>query len=467
MIWLTSVSASSQVTGLTQGGPGGVIPLDNNNNWGTTAGRDGGILQGLQLPISSVLFRKNIDSISMTDSITNCRDVRFNGAASTRRVPITNWQWSFGDGNSSNSTNPFTNHTYSQGGTYQAKLVATDAQGCKDSTTTTVIADTISANVNPVDTICLNDLVTLDGWGARNYSWSPGRFLNDSTIQNPVATISTTTLFVLTVSNNLNCIDTASVWVPVHQKPLFNSPTAPGSICKGSSVQLNGNNSNIYSYSWSPAASLNDARNMNPIANPVTSTTYFVTIAHPVCDYDSSFQLRLIVNPVPDVTASRSNDIDCSVRTAQLFAQGAETYTWSPATWIDNPNTSNPVARPEATTLYTVTGRNGFGCTSTDTVSIKVTNDGKAVFEVPNAFTPNGDGKNDCFGIRRWGNVTVKEFSIYNRWGQVVFTTKNPMSCWDGTVNGKAQNSGGFVYVIKAASRCGEVTKTGVVMLVR
>lgn len=467
VVWLIPVTTRSQVTGLAQGGTGGLIPLDNNNNWGTTSGRDGVILQGLQLPISSVLFRKNIDSISMTDSITNCRDVRFNGAAPTRRVPIANWQWSFGDGNSSNSPNPSTNHTYSQGGTYLAKLVVTDTQGCKDSTTTTVIVDTIRANINPVAATCINDPVTLQGWGASNYSWSPGRFLNDSTIRTPIATISTTTRFILTVSNNLNCVDTASVLVSVHPKPLFNAPTAPASICKGSPAQLNGNNSNTYSYNWSPASSLNDPLNINPIASPDTSTTYFLTITEPVCNYDSSFQLRVIVNPVPDVTASRSNDIDCSVRTAQLFAQGVQFYTWSPATGKDNPNLSNPVVRPETTTLYTVTGSNGFGCSDSDTVSVKVTNDGKAVFELPNAFTPNGDGKNDCFGIRRWGSVTIKEFSIYNRWGQLVFTTKNPTICWNGTVNGKAQNAGGFAYVIKAASPCGEVTKTGIVILVR
>ena len=85
----------------------------------------------------------------------------------------------------------------------------------------------------------------------------------------------------------------------------------------------------------------------------------------------------------------------------------------------------------------------------------------------PTHFTPNGDGKNECFGIKKWGNVTVKEFSVFNRWGQLVFTTKDPSQCWDGTIKGQKQATGGYTYVILANSICGEIKKTGIVMLIR
>ena len=88
-------------------------------------------------------------------------------------------------------------------------------------------------------------------------------------------------------------------------------------------------------------------------------------------------------------------------------------------------------------------------------------------FVVPNAFTPNGDGKNDCFGIRKWGNVQIEEFSVFNRWGERIFTTKNPSQCWDGTYKGKLQDAGGYAYVIKAKSFCGDLKRTGMVLLIR
>ena len=99
---------------------------------------------------------------------------------------------------------------------------------------------------------------------------------------------------------------------------------------------------------------------------------------------------------------------------------------------------------------------------------VKVTAIGKNLFVVPVAFSPNGDGHNDCFGIRRKGDVTIEEFSIYDRWGMGVFTTtRNPSECWDGNFRGRPQETGTYVYVIKARSFCGEITRTGVVILVR
>jgi gliding motility-associated-like protein len=114
-----------------------------------------------------------------------------------------------------------------------------------------------------------------------------------------------------------------------------------------------------------------------------------------------------------------------------------------------------------------VQGTDQNGCHGYDSITVNVTTAGKATFEVPNAFTPNGDGLNDCFGIRRWGNVSVEEFSIYNRWGELIFTTRNPSQCWDGSYKGQPQETGGYPYIIKAKTFCGEITRKGVVMLIR
>jgi gliding motility-associated-like protein len=91
---------------------------------------------------------------------------------------------------------------------------------------------------------------------------------------------------------------------------------------------------------------------------------------------------------------------------------------------------------------------------------------GKAAYTVPNAFTPNGDGKNDCFGIR-WGGIELLEFAVYNRWGQMLFHTKDPSSCWDGTFKGVPQDAGGYVFVIRAITPCGNVSLKGTVLLIR
>jgi gliding motility-associated-like protein len=140
---------------------------------------------------------------------------------------------------------------------------------------------------------------------------------------------------------------------------------------------------------------------------------------------------------------------------------------WSPSIGLDNPSKPNPIATIDSTTTYIVLGTDSNGCYASDTITVDVSKSGIAAFVVPNAFTPNGDGLNDCFGIGHWGEVTVYEFSIFNRWGELVFTTKNPSDCWNGTFNGQKQPAGGYPYVIKAKTPCGNVTRTGIVMLVR
>ena len=86
---------------------------------------------------------------------------------------------------------------------------------------------------------------------------------------------------------------------------------------------------------------------------------------------------------------------------------------------------------------------------------------------VPNAFSPNNDGHDDCFGLKYWGQISSLELTIYNRWGQLLFMTTDPQGCWDGTYKGVPQPAGGYVYQIKAATACEVAYRKGIVILVR
>jgi gliding motility-associated-like protein len=87
---------------------------------------------------------------------------------------------------------------------------------------------------------------------------------------------------------------------------------------------------------------------------------------------------------------------------------------------------------------------------------------------VPNAFTPNGDGANDVFRIRNPGLVRTFAMTIFNRWGQKVFETTDPYKGWDGTLGGRLQNSGNYVWNIHYTDIVGNsADKGGVVLLIR
>jgi gliding motility-associated-like protein len=108
------------------------------------------------------------------------------------------------------------------------------------------------------------------------------------------------------------------------------------------------------------------------------------------------------------------------------------------------------------------------GCTGQDTITVFVSPElAKNGIEIPNAFTPNGDGRNDCFSARFLGHITNLKLSVYDRWGNRVFYSTNPSQCWEGSYKGKQLQSDVFVYQLSATTMCGDVVKQGTVTLIR
>lgn len=79
---------------------------------------------------------------------------------------------------------------------------------------------------------------------------------------------------------------------------------------------------------------------------------------------------------------------------------------------------------------------------------------GMAIF-IPNAFTPNGDGLNDTFGV---SGEAIHDFSlkIYNRWGDLIYESSNPREQWDGTFMGEPVPAGNYIYKLIAAGKSGK-----------
>ena len=87
---------------------------------------------------------------------------------------------------------------------------------------------------------------------------------------------------------------------------------------------------------------------------------------------------------------------------------------------------------------------------------------------MPNAFTPNGDGLNDCFGIdhKIRDSLPFLDFAIYDRWGNQVFYSTNEFDCWDGTYKGRPADQANYVYYLRERTDCGYAFKTGYVVLI-
>jgi gliding motility-associated-like protein len=177
--------------------------------------------------------------------------------------------------------------------------------------------------------------------------------------------------------------------------------------------------------------------------------------------------ITISANPNPLIQVEKSHDIDCTTPVTELYATGAVYYTWTPVKGLDDAASAHPSVSIDSTTTYIVKGEDSTGCAAYSQITVKVSTQGKPEFVLPNAFTPNGDGHNDCFGVRNWGDVDVEEFSIFNREGQLLFTTRSRAGCWDGTFKGSPQPPGVYIYVIRAKSFCCPILRTGTVILVR
>jgi gliding motility-associated-like protein len=170
----------------------------------------------------------------------------------------------------------------------------------------------------------------------------------------------------------------------------------------------------------------------------------------------------------PSIQLSKSNDVTCASLRSSLVATGGTKYLWWPGASLSDSTIADPLASPAVNTMYHVLVTTPDGCSAEDSILVNVTtsNSGYKVY-MPNAFTPNGDGINDCFGVKHLAQITSLEFSIYNRWGERVFYTTNQSRCWDGTFNGKKLAADVFVYQISAMTICGKIIAKGTVALVR
>lgn len=132
-------------------------------------------------------------------------------------------------------------------------------------------------------------------------------------------------------------------------------------------------------------------------------------------------------------------------------SDGAASYLWSPAADLDRPDIQHPTATPSDTTAcYTVQATSADGCTLSASVCIHCTeiNCGAPDFVIPNAFTPNGDGRNDrlCFNAEL---LTEFHIALFNRWGQCVYESSDATQCWDGTFNNTPALAGVYTYTCR------------------
>ncbi|HEY2721968.1 MAG TPA: gliding motility-associated C-terminal domain-containing protein, partial [Chitinophagaceae bacterium] len=130
------------------------------------------------------------------------------------------------------------------------------------------------------------------------------------------------------------------------------------------------------------------------------------------------------------------------------------TYAWTPATWLNNAEAESPISKPHDDITYTLTVISDEGCTGSDAVFVKVLK----TPEIPNIFSPNGDGIHDNWEISFLTSYPGCTVDVYNRYGQLIFHSIGYDKPWDGTVNGNSAPVGTYYYIIDPKNGRGKMS---------
>ena len=372
--------------------------------------------------------------------------------------PISHIQWTLSNG-VKGTGNPF-KAVFNTPGNYSIQVIVGTVNGCFDTASVNFTVDPSPViTASPDVILCRGGSTNLSVTGATQYAWSPLNDISCTTCPNPRVSPLTTTPYVVTGTNSFGCSDWDTVVVTVMQ-PFKMNVSPNDSICIGSSSLLQA--SGASSYRWSPATGLSSTTIPNPIATPSVTTTYRVVGYDGFnCFTDTAFVV-VAVGQYP--TVELGPDLTLSTGTLQPLSSTVQngpirTWEWKPATDLSCANCPLPVAHIKKDITYTVKVTTPYGCSDTDTLSIKTFCESAQVF-VPNAFTPDGDGINDIAMVRGKGIVTVKTFRIFNRWGEVVFERNNfppneTRHGWDGKVKGVIGGPDVFVYTAEVVCENG------------
>ncbi|MBK8341161.1 MAG: gliding motility-associated C-terminal domain-containing protein [Flavobacteriales bacterium] len=337
--------------------------------------------------------------------------------------------------------------------TYTVTL--TDSNDCSASDEVTVsIGSLPTVDAGSDVWVCPGFDVQLQASGAATYTWSPTTGLNDPNISNPLASPVITTVYTVTGTDAAGCDGSDQVTVTVNDDP----PVDAGPdqvVCLGNPVQIGGAPTSLpgSSFTWTPGAGLDDATLSDPIASPLVTTVYTVTVLNDTCT--SSDDVLVTIANEASVGFTMRWEARCDG--LRLFitdlSAGAVSYLWTfsdgSTSTEEEPSPVLPYGSGVVTVSLTIT--DAQGCTASVTQSYPAgTLEDYSDITFPNVFTPNGDGDNDLFGPIADAQLGgCLQLNIFNRWGQKMFESLGNSTQWDGrTFAGEAAVMGTYFYVV-------------------
>ena len=410
------------------------------------------------------------DSIFITDT------------SSVASGTINSWRYNFGDLNTlvRNNNTPFY-HNYLAAGPYTISLVTTSALGCVSDTMrrfVTIAPRPVTAfgfTGNLCTGTAVNFTSTFAAATGASWYWNFGdgnstNITTGNTISHTYITPQTNVVVKHVVKNINGCIsDTAFTTLPaINALPTALFSIKKDTVCETIPVAFTSSATGVTAWSWNfgngtgtaapPFTRIYNTAGTYPVSLTVTSAGGCTSA--PANDI-LTVNVKPQVNAGPDKTIAGGGSV---ILTASITPVSVYNYLWTPAAGLNNATVLQPVANPANNTTYILLAEDvSTHCFSTDDVLVKINPE----VYIPNAFTPNGDTKNDKWIIPSLVIYPGAEVIIFNRYGNIIMFTKNyAANPWDGTFKGVQQQNGTYTYIIKLNDRFNQIF-TGTVTILR
>jgi gliding motility-associated-like protein len=420
-------------------------------------------------------------SIAYYNDACNNKNFTLTATAGVTASTITNYTWLRNNTVLPNTNTQLTDNQPTNNYTY--KVIATANTGCTSDTAFQNLAvENFNTTLFTAANGCLGKLIVLTNTSINNnplraitYTWltSDGQTSSALLPNFSFANSGTKTIQLKTNTQN-NCADSIAKTITVDDFPIadFNITEA----CLGKKLTIVNNTTGASVYNWSTSNGQTDNNILpNFIFNNIGNYNVKLTVAT-ANNCTNDIEKNISIQAVQLFTTPAIDTNGVVNQAVQLFVAGATNYSWQWAVGnmqggsLQFANSNAPIFTGNTIGIYPiqVEGTTAQGCKGTASIKINVFAANNYVW-IPNAFTPNGDGLNDKIKITCSGLQSLTNFTLYNRYGEMVYqqnTCNN--SGWDGIYKGKAQSMSAFVYYWSGVNFKGKVVSgKGTVMLVR
>lgn len=340
-------------------------------------------------------------------------------------------------------------------------LTTTDQAGCnrKDTVLLTNINKGFPVHIQSgKSAICIGDSVSLFSNTAGVRRWySNGISLG--AVDNLRIKPEQSANYMLLVTDSIGCVDSSSIQLTVHPLPRISLGISRSEICLNEPITLSANGA--LDYYWS--ANTGNSRENNVTLYPTISETYTVYGKDSKGCTSDTAAVQVTVHPLPGIDIGEDTMVERGkqILLHPMYPSNTSKWKWQPENNISCIDCPTPTITVQQPSKYYLTITDEYGCSAIDSIQVLLTCSGNFI-QFPNAFSPNGDGNNDFFKPFIGAGLMIKAFSVFNRWGELLYNVKNqdnrshPLQGWDGKFKGVMQSQGSYVFIMEVECPSGE-----------